>query len=124
MAMRSRAGTSVSDSTVRVIETLEPWFQPFAIELINSLRAYGLPAIATSGRRTLQRQQELIAAGLTKATKSRHLQGTALDVGFLGYRAAQVPPEWWALAGDIWEEMGGRWGGRFQTPDVLHFDAG
>jgi hypothetical protein len=28
------------------------------------------------------------------------------------------------LLGEIWERLGGKWGGRFKSPDVFHFEYG
>ncbi len=48
---------------------------------INKVRdAYGIPMIVTSGLRSEMQQQRLIADGKSKATKSRHLTGQAVDI--------------------------------------------
>jgi hypothetical protein len=40
-------------------------------------------------------------------------------------RIESGPPDAWALLGTIWtRELGGRWGGEFETPDPNHFDLG
>jgi len=36
--------------------------------------------------------------------------------------ASITQEEVWGILGDIWEDMGGRWGGNFRTPDLNHFD--
>lgn len=110
------------DDSLQKILTLRREGQEAAIWLINSLRAAGLPAIVVSARRTASHQRRLIASGATIASRSRHLSGRALDVGFQGVPAAQVPWSVWSYAGALWEAAGGRWGGRFSDPDPLHFD--
>ena len=113
----------MSELTLTLIRTLQREGQQPVLELINALRAAGLPAVVVSARRTHARQRELIAAGVTTATRSRHLQGRAWDLGFSGLQSRNVPASWWAAAGVVWESMGGRWGGRFRSPaDPLHFD--
>lgn len=48
---------------------------------LNIIRAhYGIPMIVTSGLRSAEDQQGLIAAGISKATKSHHLTGEAADI--------------------------------------------
>lgn len=111
-----------SDRSMALIRQLRPEGQAAAVWLINELRSAGLPAIVTSGRRTPQRQRQLIAAGLTTATRSLHLLGRAMDIGFANVPTAQVPPAWLTFAGSRWELIGGRWGGRFRDRDPIHFD--
>lgn len=36
--------------------------------------------------------------------------------------ASLTDPSVWTAVGVIWEELGGRWGGRFRPPDWNHFD--
>ena len=86
-----------------------------AIFLVNAYRAAGYPAIITSGRRSTAHN---IAVG--GALSSRHLMGRAIDLGFLGISPA--PLTWLEPGGLLWESMGGRWGGRFSSPDPIHFD--
>lgn len=48
---------------------------------LNQLRtAYGVPMIVTSGLRSVEQQQRLIATGISNATKSHHLSGQAADI--------------------------------------------
>jgi len=48
---------------------------------INIVRtAWGRPMIVTSGLRSEEQQQDLIAQGLSTATKSKHLLGEAVDI--------------------------------------------
>ena len=86
-----------------------------AIFLVNAYREAGYPAIITSGRRSTPHN---IAVG--GALSSRHLMGRAIDLGFLGISPA--PLTWLEPGGLLWESMGGRWGGRFSSPDPIHFD--
>lgn len=48
---------------------------------LNIIRThYGVPMIVTSGLRSEEDQKGLIAAGISKATKSHHLTGEAADI--------------------------------------------
>jgi len=104
------------------IATLDQRLQPYAQYLVDLLRSYGADVVVTSGRRSVVRQQELIRAGRTTATRSLHLSGLAFDLQISGQG---IPSrEWLLFAGEIWEEIGGRWGGRFRSKDPIHFDVG
>lgn len=112
----------MTDPTEQNLLGLQPDVHDCAVVLINAYRLAGYPAVIVSGLRTVQRQQELIASGVTTAVRSHHLNGRAVDVAFLG--VPNAPWEWFAAGGALWKMMGGRWGGDFSTPDPLHFDGG
>lgn len=81
----------------------------------------GAPAI-TSGYRSPQKQRELLKrweAGdpgvvAKPARTSWHMEGRAIDVD-------TSHPNFDAFR-QMWEDSGGRWGGRFSDPDEVHFD--
>lgn len=51
------------------------------LKRINVVRkAYAKPMVVTSGLRSQQQQQDLIAAGKSNAPKSNHLTGKAVDI--------------------------------------------
>ena len=58
------------------------------------------------------------------APKSRHIEcpSLAVDLRVGNVPASITQEEVWRILGDIWEDMGGRWGGNFRTPDLNHFD--
>jgi hypothetical protein len=112
----------VYDPTLENLVDLQPDVYACTVYLVNAYREAGYPAVIVSGRRTWDRQQELIAEGLTTATYSHHLTGRAVDLAFLG--VPNAPWEWFAAGGALWKSMGGRWGGDFSTPDLGHFDGG
>lgn len=60
----------------------------------------------------------------TAAKKSRHrrLPSLAADLRVGDVPATATPLEVWTFLGLQWERMGGRWGGRFSSPDPNHFD--
>lgn len=107
------------DESAFYILTLEEWFQPYAIHLVNLARRAGVPLVVISGRRKAAYNAEIGGAEF-----SLHLHGLAFDVQVLGYTRDQVPWWWWQALGQEWERLGGRWGGRFSVPDVNHFDSG
>lgn len=100
-----------------LIRSLDPRFAPYVELLLSAMREVGWRPVLTSAKRTRREQEALIRAGKTTATRSLHLAGLAVDIGGLA-------PDELRQAGEFWESLGGRWGGRFKTPDPIHFDAG
>lgn len=109
----------MTDATPVHYASLDPALQPYVAYFVNAVRAAGVPLVLISGRRSAVTNREVGGA-----ERSLHLYGWAFDVQVLGYRREQLPFEWWEQLGAFWEGMGGRWGGRFDPPDVNHFDGG
>lgn len=86
--------------------------------LVRAAREAGIPLMIISGLRSAD-----VNAQVGGAPNSLHLQGRAFDVQVAGYMVHDLPPSWWAAVGS-WAEnnLGLRWGGRFSTPDLNHFD--
>lgn len=88
--------------------------------LLTRARACGIRATLTSGRRSREKQQELwdnrfknpypVAVPGT----SPHERGIAFDLAASAQDLLKL--------GDIWEGMGGHWGGRFSRFDPIHFE--
>ena len=108
--------------------------------------AAGIPMTITEAARSLERQQELVAARKSRTLYSWHRCGRAVDVMFLwrdGSRHYSPAPERivdidgpegpihagshrtalaWELVGSIGEEQGLQWGGHWQSlADLVHF---
>jgi len=100
------------------VEDLEPWLQPWARWLLSLVPSAQL----TSTRRTSQQQLQLYNAYLRGESKypaappgrSMHEYGRAFDL-FL------QDPRMLDELGQIWESVGGTWGGRGSDP--IHFEA-
>ena len=109
-----------SDASLGLISGLDRRFAPFAFHFVNAARQAGIPLVVISGRRSGPVADPV--GNIAEA--SLHIPGFAFDVQVLGYLRDDLPWWWWQAMGEYWEAMGGRWGGRFSTPDVNHFDAG
>jgi hypothetical protein len=102
---------------MRTLSALEPWLVPYAEYL---LQLYP-PAQVTSVRRTWSQQYQLYRRYLAGQSQypaappgsSLHEQGRAFDL--------LAPADVLEQLGYIWEQLGGRWGGRFHDP--IHFEA-
>lgn len=109
----------MSDATAVYLRSLDSGLRPYAEAMVMSARAVGVPLVIISGRRSVEANREVGGA-----PTSRHLQGLAFDVAVEGYSRDSIPWWWWQILGEWWEGLGGRWGGRFNPPDVNHFDVG
>jgi len=114
----------MADRSAFYLRTLDRRFAPSVVQFVNAVRSVGVPLVIISGRRSQAVQASLIRSGRTTATRSRHLSGRAVDVQVQGFLVDQVPLQWWTWIGRVGEAYGLRWGGRFRTPDLNHFDAG
>jgi hypothetical protein len=99
---------------------------PFAEELVSIARAAGWSPRVTSVYRSSTKQRRLYAAFLRGETpytvappgKSMHEKRIAFDLVL-----DSGPKDGLAQLGRIWREAGGTWGGTFNPPDPVHFDA-
>jgi LAS superfamily LD-carboxypeptidase LdcB len=97
-------------------ERVAPLFQAF----IQALERAGIRVTVTSARRSTDEQAKLYAdykAGRSKYPAaapghSTHALGLAVDL--------HLDPPVYQAVGEVWEALGGTWGGRFG--DEIHFD--
>jgi hypothetical protein len=113
----------LSPTEAAIVASLDPLFQPLALQHRAACLAAGLPFTFTSGLRSFAEQGRLKAepGRVTPAAppgSSKHEVGFAYD--FDGPRSAKE----WLRAGELAEALGLRWGGRF-TPkaDNYHVEA-
>ncbi len=102
-------------------------FQPWARWLYEVARQAGLRPVLTSTYRSVADQSRLYARRASNPYPvappgaSPHHTGWAFDLS-LNLPADQREEGLTAL-GELWESVGGRWGGRFKSYDPVHFDA-
>ena len=78
----------------------------------------------TEGLRTEDRQAELVAKGLSQTMKSKHLDGSAVDlVGYIGGRVSWEMSAYFAIAeamkaAALKHSVPLRWGGAWHCPDI------
>ena len=105
------------------LNTLESWLQPAAVQLVNIAVAAGLGPKVSSARRSHAQQALLYRRYLAGQSRfpaappgqSTHEFGLAFDLWVND--EAQL-----ADLGQVWQSMGGVWGGHFKDP--IHFEAG
>ena len=122
----------------RKIDELLPELQDKYILFRETMTEAGLDFIITCTKRTQEEQNELYAQGRTKpgrkvtwTLKSKHIEGKAFDILIIKNGKAQWDTNIdtndneksdWREAGEIGESVGLKWGGRFKTPDMPHFE--
>lgn len=111
------------------LATVQPQLQKLGRELLRRLAAEGLTFKVTSGNRTKEEQRALYAKGRTapgsKVTwtlNSRHIGGRAIDLTLFSGKNPVWESKHYKRAGEIGEELGLIWGGRWKTPDQPHFE--
>lgn len=112
------------------VDLLLPEVAARARALLDSMSRLGHPIRITETVRTEAYQAQLYAVGRVKPgtivthaepSTSLHEYGRAFDITFHG-PGYSAPESWWALAGQVGESLGLRWGGRFPYPDRPHFE--
>lgn len=101
------------------LAALDPSFRPYAERFIGMLRYNGYAVRVTSTRRSRAKQRRLYRKYLKGQSSlpaappghSMHERGLAFD-------AVISPAAGQALAGSVWERLGGKWGG---NADPVHF---
>ncbi len=100
---------------------LQQYIRPAADYLLRVASYNGVRYRVTSVYRSTTVQQQLYAAWLAGRSplpaappgRSLHQFGRAFDVQFFPY------PDWQAVFGALWQQMGGRW----SPADNVHFEA-
>lgn len=113
-----------------LIELLHPTLQRGAIELKRRLQEKGFDMGVSSTYRSNEEQDKIYAQGRTapgsiityaKAGQSMHNYRLAFDI-FQNIRGKEYDKTFLNLAGQIWVEMGGEWGGSWKSfKDRPHF---
>jgi peptidoglycan L-alanyl-D-glutamate endopeptidase CwlK len=113
-----------SDPTGPLVDALDRYVGNLAVDLVNELRVTNRwPIAVTSGVRTPEQQAALVRAGRSRDLNSKHLQGRAFDLDWLGLDRNAVPRGVWDVAGPLGESLGLTWGGRWTSfVDVGHFE--
>ena len=114
----------MADDTQWHLAQLHPVTAEQAYWLVWATRTVGYPVVITSSRRSRAEQMRLYLAGRTRTLRSKHMEGLAFDIDWLGTSRDRVPQWFWDLVGP-WAEanLGLRWGGRFRSIyDPGHFE--
>jgi LAS superfamily LD-carboxypeptidase LdcB len=114
-----------------VLDQLDPALREAAKYLVRLCADSGLRPVVTSVVRSRKKQEQLYRNYITgrsrlpaaKPGTSKHERRLAFDMTIAhpaGMTVAQLTA-YMAPIGEVWEAMGGRWGGRFRDP--IHFEA-
>lgn len=100
---------------------MDPFVRDAAKWFVQYLQRQGLTVTVTSARRSSSEQARLYRlylAGKSRWPAAR--PGTSLHERGLAFDAVVRPEQYQSYAGEVWEAIGGRWGGRFN--DDVHFE--
>ena len=114
----------------RALNDLAPRFRPLAIELVARCVEAGIMILIVDTLRTPAEHAANLAAGTSWVTRSKHLDGLAIDICPYETYALAGPDklQWnegdpiWLKIGAIGERLGLRWGGRWTQKDMGHFE--
>lgn len=114
----------------RALNDLSPRFKPLAIELLARLTEAGIAVMVIDTLRTPEEHAANLAKGVSWTTRSKHLDGDAIDICPYAIYDVNGPDklEWnaghpiWTKVGAIGESLGLRWGGRWKKKDMGHFE--
>lgn len=114
----------------RRLDDLDPRFRPLAMELLARCVEQGIAVMVIDTLRTPAEHAENLRKGVSWTTRSKHLDGLAIDI--CPYHSWQLHGpdklQWdaadpaWSAIGRIGEELGLRWGGRWKQRDLGHFE--
>lgn len=114
----------------RKLDDLSPRFRPLAVELLARLTEAGISVMVIDTLRTPEEHAANLAKGVSWTTRSKHLDGDAIDICPYAIFIADGPDKllWdarhpvWPKIGAIGEALGLRWGGRWKQKDMGHFE--
>lgn len=115
----------------RALDDLHPAFRSIAAELLARCVEAGIMVLIVDTRRTPAEHAANLAKGVSWTKHSKHLDGLAIDLApFEVYTSTAGGDKlaWdtrnpaWQQMGAIGERLGLRWGGRWSTPDLGHFE--
>ena len=104
----------VSEMTLREKQAKFTWMLSL---LFEQFQKNNDPFVILELYRSLATQKAYVARGVSKTLNSKHLDGLAIDLAFLkdiqDDGKVNYPAEMYKPYGIFWEQLGGRWGGRF-----------
>lgn len=131
-------GTRLIDKAIAKVtgkKGLDPEVRAGLDLLIDSWNEYyadetGARAALFEGKRSVEKEQEAIDTGhsaLSDPNRSKHVQGLAGDIWFKDssgwINPDDVPQDWYYALGELGEEIGFTWGGRWLSlVDMPHFE--
>lgn len=104
---------------------LHPEFRALVEQWVEAVARAGLSIKIIEGRRSAARQAELQRKGASQLTDGPHMHGVAIDFAFV---LADGSLSWdarlpWKIAGELAEQLGMKWGGRWTTlVDLGHIE--
>lgn len=114
----------------RALDDLSHEMRAMAVELLARCVEAGIVVVIVDTLRTPEEHEQNLKNGTSWTKHSKHLDGDAIDIAPLeSYLIHGDKKIKWDAADPIWRRMGMlgeaiglRWGGRWQIPDLGHFE--
>lgn len=113
----------------RRLDDLDPRFRPLVFELLARLTEQQIFVVIVDTLRTPAEHAENLRRGVSWTTRSKHLDGLAIDLCPIAtYATHRSKLDWdatnpdWQKIGTIGERLGLRWGGRWAQRDLGHLE--
>lgn len=114
----------------RALDDLSDDFRPLAMQLLARCVEAGIAVVVVDTLRTPEEHAENLRRGVSWTTRSKHLDGDAIDIApFETYALHGADKIKWDASDTIWKRLGAigeslglRWGGRWTIPDLGHFE--
>lgn len=108
------------------LDDLSPEFRQTVFELLARCVEAGLHVTIIDTLRTEAEHQTNLDNGVSWTTRSKHLDGLAIDLcptALLSLKGWAPGSPLWQQLGAIGEGLGLRWGGRWKQRDLGHFES-
>lgn len=88
------------------------------VDFLAWCRAFGYVVTLGEVYRTEEQQKLYVQQGKSKTMNSKHRDRLAVDINLFTKDGQLAGPEDYRPLGEKWEQMGGKWGGRFGVAPV------
>ena len=85
----------------------------FLYTICKNSKKTGITVTLGEVYRTEYQQKRYVKLGKSKTLRSKHCQRLAIDLNLFIEGKYITDPKLYRYLGEIWESLGGRWGGRF-----------
>jgi RHS repeat-associated protein len=114
-------------SNLEALRSLEPHVAAYGALHLTAIAEAGIHVRVTEGYRTYERQDSYFKNGVSaaRAGQSFHNFRLAYDIAVIDSRGRYVKEGSdyrYLRAGELGEQVGLKWGGRWKTPDAVHFE--
>ena len=97
-------------------------FAGMVARLLICAETLGIPVKVIEWHRNRTRQRKLYDLGRSRTLDSKHLIGLAVDLAIIRHKRYITNWKDYEPLGQLWELLGGVWGGHWKMKDGVHFE--